>query len=95
MSARTSSTRQTVVRGPSFTGLGYRPVRTPSHQLLLLMGIGLPGPIMADSLTKPVCGQGSFCTVQLHPPEFGLSLPYPGSRGWEMRPFPRIATRTW
>lgn len=33
-----SSARQTVVRGPSFTGLGKRPVLQPSHQALLLMG---------------------------------------------------------
>lgn len=33
-----SLARQTVVRGPSLTGLGERPVRQPSHHALLLMG---------------------------------------------------------
>ncbi len=33
-----SSLRQTVVFGPSFTGLGKRPVLQPAHHALLLMG---------------------------------------------------------
>ena len=39
INARMSSALHTVVRGPSFTGLGKRPVRHPSHHALLLMGI--------------------------------------------------------
>ena len=54
ISARMSSTRQAVMRGPSFTGLGYRPVFTPAHQVDLLTGIGPRGARMPDSLTKPV-----------------------------------------
>jgi hypothetical protein len=38
--ARMSSTRHTVMRGPSFTGLGKRPDLTPAHQVDLLTGIG-------------------------------------------------------
>ena len=37
--ARISSTRQTVTRGPSFTGLGNRPDLTPCHQQDFLTGI--------------------------------------------------------
>lgn len=36
---RMSSTRQTVNRGPSFIGLGKRPVLTPAHQVDLETGI--------------------------------------------------------
>src|SRR3982074_1230271 len=54
ISARMSSTRQAVMRGPSFTGLGYRPLFTPAHQVDLLTGIGPRGARMPDSLTKPV-----------------------------------------
>ena len=38
-----SSTRQAVVFGPSFTGLGSGPSLTPCHQVDLLMGIGPRG----------------------------------------------------
>lgn len=44
------------MRGPSLTGLGKRPVFTPAHQVDLLTGIGLPGPMMEDNLRKPVLG---------------------------------------
>jgi len=54
MSARMSSTRQAVMRGPSFTGLGYRPLFTPAHQVDLLTGIGPRGARMPESLRKPV-----------------------------------------
>jgi hypothetical protein len=37
--SRTSHARHAVVRGPSLTGRGKRPERTPSHQLDALMGI--------------------------------------------------------
>lgn len=33
--AAMSATRQAVIRGPSFTGRGYRPERTPAHHVLL------------------------------------------------------------
>lgn len=51
-----SWTRQTVVLGPSFTGLGKRPCRTPSHQVERLTGIGPRGAIMSFSRTNPSCG---------------------------------------
>src|SRR5438477_5769328 len=52
MRARMSSIRHAVMRGPSFTGLGYRPVFTPAHQVDLLTGIGPRGARMPDSRTK-------------------------------------------
>src|SRR5690606_920884 len=39
ISARISSTRQAVTRGPSFTGLGKRPDFTPAHHVDLRTGI--------------------------------------------------------
>jgi hypothetical protein len=54
MSARISSTRQAVIRGPSFTDWGYRPIFTPAHQVDLLTGIGPRGARMPESLTKPM-----------------------------------------
>jgi hypothetical protein len=39
MRFRISSTRQTVMRGPSFTGLGKRPDLTPAHQVLFDTGM--------------------------------------------------------
>jgi hypothetical protein len=33
MSAKMSEARQHVVRGPSFTAAGYRPLLTPAHQV--------------------------------------------------------------
>src|SRR4030088_1870365 len=54
ISARMSYTRQAVIRGPSFTGFGYRPLFTPAHQVDLLTGIGPRGARMPESLTKPM-----------------------------------------
>jgi len=61
--ARISSTFQTVVRGPSFTGLGNFPDFTPAHQDDFLTGIigGVGGtalglPIICDKRKKPVSG---------------------------------------
>ena len=54
MRERMSSMRQAVMRGPNFTGWGYRPVLTPAHQVDLLTGIGPRGARMLESLTKPV-----------------------------------------
>ena len=57
-------TRQAVVRGPSFIGLGKRPDFTPAHQVLFETGMiaGIGGlvfelPIMCDSRTKPDAGK--------------------------------------
>jgi hypothetical protein len=64
MRFRISSTRQAVVRGPSFIGLGKRPDFTPAHQVLFETGMiaGIGGlvfelPIMCDSRTKPDAGK--------------------------------------
>src|SRR5262245_11522444 len=57
MSARTSSARHAVIRGPSFTGFGYRPDLTPAHQVDLLTGIGPPGPMMDAKRIKPDFGR--------------------------------------
>ena len=66
-----SSARQAVVRGPSFTGAGKRPVRTPSHQVDLLTGmIGGEGGFVAElpmiwrNRRNPVSGIW-WCTVFL------------------------------
>jgi hypothetical protein len=63
ISARMSSTRHTVTRGPNFTGFGKRPVLTPSHQQDFLTGIigGIGGsalglPIICGNRRKPVSG---------------------------------------
>ena len=56
MRSRISSTRQAVVRGPSFTGFGKRPVLTPSHQVDRATGIGPLGARMDDKRTKPATG---------------------------------------
>ncbi len=59
MSFKISSTRQAVIRGPSFIGWGKRPVLTPSHHVDLLTGIRdgyLELPKICASLKKPVCG---------------------------------------
>ena len=42
------------MRGPSLTGLGYRPLFTPAHQVDLLTGMGPRGARTPESLTKPV-----------------------------------------
>ncbi len=52
-----SSTRQAVVRGPSFTGSGKRPDLTPAHHVDLETGIGPSGPRIDLSRTKPVSGK--------------------------------------
>src|SRR5262249_15317829 len=64
ISARISSTRQAVIRGPSFTGLGKRPDLTPSHQVDLptgmTAGIGgsaLGSPMIWGRRRKPVSGR--------------------------------------
>src|SRR5271170_4717555 len=57
ISARMSSTRHAVVRGPSFTGRGNLPVLTPCHQLERLIGIGPHGARIEASRTNPVCGR--------------------------------------
>lgn len=42
-SARMSSTRQAVIRGPSLTGCGKRPALTPAHHVLFETGVGALG----------------------------------------------------
>jgi hypothetical protein len=51
-----SSTRHAVMRGPSFTGLGYRPDLTPAHHVERLTGIGPCGARIEVSLRNPVAG---------------------------------------
>lgn len=51
-----SSARHAVIRGPSFTGLGYRPDLTPDHQVDFETGTGPFGARISDRRTKPVCG---------------------------------------
>jgi hypothetical protein len=46
MRARMSPTRHAVIRGPNFTGFGYRPDLTPAHQVDLLTGMSPLGPMM-------------------------------------------------
>ena len=53
MNALISSALHTVVRGPSFTGLGKRPSRQPCHHALLLMG---KSSMICGSRRKPVEG---------------------------------------
>jgi hypothetical protein len=52
-----SSTRQAVVRGPSLTGCGNRPLLTPAHQVERPTGIGPFGAMIDVSLTKPSGGR--------------------------------------
>jgi hypothetical protein len=40
INARISSTLHTVIRGPSFSGLGKRPDFTPAHQVVRPIGMG-------------------------------------------------------
>lgn len=61
MSSRISSTRQAVMRGPNFTGLGKRPVLTPSHHVDRETGIGPAGARMLERRRKPV--SGSWCDM--------------------------------
>ena len=53
--ARMSSTRHAVIRGPSFTGLGYRPLLTPAHHVDFETGMGPFGARIEASLRNPVC----------------------------------------
>ena len=53
--ARISSTRHAVIRGPSFTGLGYRPLLTPAHHVDFETGMGPFGARIEASLRNPVC----------------------------------------
>jgi hypothetical protein len=62
ISALMSSTRHAEIRGPSFTGRGYRPVLIPAHHVDLPTGIGPFGARIAESRTKPVCGRGAKST---------------------------------
>jgi len=63
MRARISSTRQAVIRGPSFTGFGYRPDFTPAHHVDLLTGIGPRGARMEERRTKPVSESAVRCDM--------------------------------
>ena len=58
MKALISWAFQTVVRGPSLTGLGKRPVRQPSHHALLLMGMIAR---IWGRRRKPIEGIGDCC----------------------------------
>ena len=51
-----SSTRHAVMRGPSLTGFGYRPLFTPAHHVDFETGIGPSGAMMLGSLTNPAVG---------------------------------------
>ena len=75
-----SSTRQAVMRRPSFTGFGKRPSLTPAHHVDLLTGIGPLGAMMEGSRTKPVEGSSVwFDTMSPHvfSHEEGLGNPNP------------------
>jgi hypothetical protein len=58
-----SSTRQAVVRGPSFTGFGNRPSLTPAHHVDFETGIGPFGAKIEVRRTKPVSGSTADCTM--------------------------------
>lgn len=76
ISSRISSTRQAVMRGPSFrTGLGYRPDFTPAHQVDLQTGTkaGIGGtafrsPMICDRRRYPVSGSIRAMATFSHPP---------------------------
>ena len=57
-----SPTRQAVIRGPSFTGFGYRPDLTPAHQVDLLTGMGPLGPMMDAKRIRPDFGRPTNST---------------------------------
>ena len=59
INCRMSSTRQAVIRGPSLTGFGYRPLATPAHHVERLTGIGPSGPIIEGRRIKPISGSAS------------------------------------
>ena len=65
ISASMSSTRHAVVRGPSFTGCGNRPVFTPAHHAERLIGMG-PGGKIALSRTKPIFGKFDVDIIALN-----------------------------
>ena len=81
MKARISSTRHTVVLGPSFTGCGKRFSLTPSHPVVLLTGIS--SRIWA-SRKKPV---GGNCFVKSSDTgnSFGNDFPRDTMRFWTNR----------
>src|SRR5271157_4514407 len=60
MSLRMSSTFKAVVRGPSFTGFGNRPVLIPAHHAGRPTAIGTCGARIDDSRTKPDDGRWSL-----------------------------------
>ena len=61
-----SSTFHAVVRGPSFTGLGKRPVLMPAHHVDRPTGIGPSGARIEVSRTKPERGRLSLiCSCAL------------------------------
>ena len=76
INSKISSARQTVVRGPSFTGLGKRPVLQPSHQALLLMGTSCR---TWGSRRKPIWGMVVIVVI-ITPPD--RSLVFVGSVSW-------------
>lgn len=49
--------RQAVMRSPSFTGFGNRPVLIPAHQVDLLTGIGPLGASMSARRSRPCSGR--------------------------------------
>jgi hypothetical protein len=55
---RMSSAFHAVILGPSFIGLGNRPVLMPAHHVDLPTGIGPFGARIEESRTKPVSGKG-------------------------------------
>lgn len=72
--ARISATFHAVIRLPSFTGCGKRPLLTPAHHVDLATGIGPLGARIEDSRINPVSGRPSDMN-QLHllPDEVVLS----------------------
>ena len=66
-----SSTFHAVVRGPSLTGFGKRPVLIPAHQVERPTGIGPRGARIEASRTKPVRGRECLvCSSALFELEF-------------------------
>jgi hypothetical protein len=55
-----SSRYQTVVRGPSFTGFGYFPLRTPSHQVERPIGINFTICLMRRNPPWPLGSISAF-----------------------------------
>src|SRR5258707_7006825 len=83
-----SRTRHAVEFGPSFTGLGNRPSRTPAHQVDLLTGMmGFVGgsafgsPMMSRSRKRPsptrISGTFTIAPVQGHLVRCDSVLPWP------------------